>query len=116
MLLEFIVSNLSKQRLALIAVVPLISLILVGWLKPSLLPRHVHVTISQAIHVSLEQIEIELYSLSFARKFCFYNASTNLCTGLPLLAISHQRPIRLSLAAHMPLFLAQRPRRRRQVP
>lgn len=53
MLLFFIVSNLSKEGLALLAVVPLISLITVGWFKPSLLPRHVHVTLSQAIHVSL---------------------------------------------------------------
>ena len=106
MLLDFILTNLSKQRLALIAVVPLISLIVVGWLKPSYLPHHVHIALSQAIHVSLEQSEMKISSQPLQKKSLFCNASTNLCTGLPLLAIPHQRPIELSLPANMPLFLA----------
>lgn len=54
MLLELLPFYFCQQLLALFAAVALGSLLVVGWFKPSLLPRHLHAALSHLINVRLE--------------------------------------------------------------
>lgn len=56
MLLNYIVQGFSSRTLGLSVATVLVVIVAVSWIEPSLLPYHVHATLSRAIHVSLALI------------------------------------------------------------
>lgn len=52
MLLDYVIPSISARMLGLCAFSALVTLAVGSWFKPSLLPNHIHATLSRLIHVS----------------------------------------------------------------